>query len=112
MASSSTLVSIDVDEDDEDDDDDNGDSCLSAGYLSPVCSKSCSSDNARWQHLNLEHISRHVFPSAQFLQAHDRYLCSKCGSAYSSHWKSCRRSQGSGNCRCGGTMVDLNNSFW
>ena len=32
--------------------------------------------------------------------------------AYWYNWKSCRRSQGYGNCRCGDIMVNPNNSFW
>ena len=43
-------------------------------FLLALCvqfvAKSYLSDNARWQHFNLEHISSHVFPSAQFLQVH------------------------------------------
>ena len=95
-------------DDDAEDDDDNEDAV-------PVvfpCRKSCSSDNTRWQHVNLEHISRRIFPTAASLKEHGRNLCCKCGFAYSSHWKSCRRSQGSGNCRCGSDMVDPDASTW
>ena len=105
MDSRSSSSTVDDDHDHDDDDD-------SALFPCPVCCKSCSSDNARWQHVNLEHISRRIFPSAAFLKENGRNLCSKCGFAYSSRWKSCRRSQGAGNCRCGGIMVDPVGSVW
>ena len=94
-------------EDDEDDDDDS-----SSALTCPVCSKKFSSDNAKWQHVSLEHISRGVFPSAAYLTRNSRFLCSKCGFAYSRHWRPCRRSQGQGNCRCGGLMADPAVSSW
>ena len=84
-------------EDDEDDDDDS-----SSALTCPVCSKKFSSDNAKWQHVNLEHILRGVFPSAAYLTQNSRFLCSKCGFACSRHWRSCCHSQGQGNCWCGG----------
>ena len=89
-------------DDDAEDDDDNEDA-VPVVFPCPVC---CSSDNTRW------HISRRIFPTAASLKEHGRNLCRTCSFAYSSHWKSCRRSQGSGNCRCGGDMVDPDASTW
>ena len=80
----------------------------SASFHCPVCQKLFTSDNVRWQHVNLEHVLRQVFQ----LKENRRCVCSSCGFIYSSHWKSCRRSRGIGNGRCGGLMVDPKESAW
>ena len=51
------------------DDDDNEDA-VPVVFPCPVCRKSCSSDNTRWQHVNLEHISMRIFPTAASLKEH------------------------------------------
>ena len=61
-------------DDDAEDDDDNEDA-VPVVFPCPVCRKSCSSDNTRWQHVNLEHISRRIFPTAASLKEHGRNLC-------------------------------------
>ena len=84
----------------DDDDDVNGDVADTRIFLCSICEKGLASDNARWQHVNVEHISRRAFPSAAFLKKHGRNLCSSCGFTYSSRWTTCRCSQGSNSSRC------------
>ena len=96
----------------EDDDDTSGGLASGQSFCCPLCSSTFSSDASKWQHINLENISRLTFPSLPFLSESGRNLCSVCGFCYSKHWKVCRRSQGSGRGRCGGQMVVPAMSPW
>jgi len=79
-----------------------------ARSICPVCNAAPRDEVALWRHINQDHISRRVFPSADFLACHGRRLCSEptCSFAYSVHWPTCQRSLGAGRGRCTGLMID------
>ena len=68
MSSSSGNAEIAISDDDDDDDDANGDVADTRAFLCPIREKGLASDNARWQHVNIEHISRRVFLLAAFFE--------------------------------------------
>ena len=59
-SSSSGNTEIAISDYDDDDDDANGDVADTRAFLCPICEKGFASDNARWQHVNVEHISRRI----------------------------------------------------
>ena len=55
-----------------------------------LCATEFHEESAFWHHLNVEHVSRHSFPSAGFLEDHGRNVFSTCGCVYARRWKFCR----------------------
>ena len=79
-----------------------------AGQVShtcPLCATKLREQSALWHHLNVEHISRHSFPSAGFLEDHGRNFCFTRGFIYARRWKFCRRTQGTGKPCCRGWII-------
>ena len=81
---------------------------VSQPTVCPVCDARFREQPAFWRHLNQEHIARRIFPPAAFLEQHGRRLCGHptCSYAYSARWQTCPRSLGTGQGRCGGTLLD------
>ena len=73
----------------------------------PICAKSATILSTLWQHINVSHISRGVFPSLDVFQHHNRFICSdpSCRFGYLKRWSMCQRSLGS-NRHCGAPLVD------
>ena len=73
----------------------------------PICAKSATTLSTPWQHINVSHISRGVFPSLGMFKHHHRFICSgpSCRFGYLKRWSVCQRSLGS-NHRCGALLVD------
>ena len=80
---------------------------VSQPTVCPVCDAWFREQPAFWRHLNQEHIARRIFPPAAFLEQHGS-LCGHptCSYAYSARWQTCPRSLGTGQGRCGGTLLD------
>ena len=78
----------------------------------PVCQSFFSDNNSMWQHVNLQHISKQIFPPVSVLKEQEQKLCASCGFSYSSHWPPCRRSLGPSHPRCGGQMIEPELSLW
>ena len=90
VLTSASLPSPVCDDDDVDDAVEDGDSDL---FRCSIFSKFCASDSCRWHHVNVEQISRCVFPTVAILKEYCRSLCFVCCFAFSNCWKYCRRSQ-------------------
>ena len=73
----------------------------------PICSSVFRDEASLWRHVNVEHIARREFPSADFFTHHGRLLCSEptCSFAYATRWRTCRRAVGPSQ-RCSGLLVD------
>ena len=73
----------------------------------PLCKATFRDQTHLWRHINLEHITRRVFPPVDFLNSCGRLLCSEpsCSFAYSDSYHTCRRSVGP-NERCSGLLIN------
>ena len=73
----------------------------------PLCKATFRDQTHLWRHINLEHITRRVFPPIDFLNSCGRLLCSEpsCSFAYSDRYHTCRRSVGP-NERCSGLLIN------
>ncbi|XP_062512774.1 uncharacterized protein LOC134188624 [Corticium candelabrum] len=78
----------------------------------PLCSLVTRDTVSLFQHINANHICYRNFPDVQFLEFHNRRLCSECGFAYGNRFSFCRRSLGPGRGRCRGLMTHPSASSW
>ncbi|XP_062519145.1 uncharacterized protein LOC134194239 [Corticium candelabrum] len=96
----------------EDDPPDCRRSTQSPNSCCPLCSLVTRDTVSLFQHINANHICYRNFPDVQFLEFHNRRLCSECGFAYGNRFSFCRRSLGPGRGRCRGLMTHPSASSW
>ena len=96
----------------EDDPPDGRRSTQSPNSCCPLCSLVTRDTVSLFQHINANHICYRNFPDVQFLEFHNRRLCSECGFAYGNRFSFCRRSLGPGRGRCRGLMTHPSASSW
>ena len=73
----------------------------------PLCKATFRDQTHLWRHINLERITRRVFPPVDFLNSRGRLLCSEpsCSFEYSDRFHTCQRSVGP-NERCSGLLIN------